>query len=464
MTRTGRISDAPFARVPGLASVLAPLLALVAVLAPGPWPGAGVLAAQEEAPDTATSFPVPPAPPGPAGEERRYGPSTVLGCDLAFAVLAATEGEPAAVRVCPRAGGARDAHFFPNPILAPRHVDTAAVGPAGEEGREVVVRLTEAGSRELAAHRDHGLSGRVGVVVDGEVTAEFRLAAAPSGGDRVVALSGAAPDRAERAAGVVRAAAERARRWWGDRLWRFEWAPRPGGLLDSLYRAARGDGREACAGDDVACWRGRHRPREVVLDTVRRDPRAGASPAGVLAVRTAVRWDPDVEVAAAGLDLVFRPAEADGGRRIRRLAEWGYGVTWYVPARREGWVPIPGTGGWLDTAGGGIRGDVRPAEGDRVTLERPVRGHRVAAAGGEAAPGPGTRVPAGGYVVERTGDGSVWLREERPSEQERGCRGNEDAAPATEGPGTDRYRVGIPDLYRPGEGAPVIRATYPRGC
>lgn len=451
MKKTGR-------KIP---TVTVAALTLVAALAPSP--GDDVLAAQEK--DSTTSHPAPPSPPGPEDEEKLYGPSSVPGCDLDFAVLAAAAGEPSTIRECPRADGGRDAYFFPEPVVAPRHVDTVEAGAAGDGGWEVVVRLTDAGARELAAYRDRGLSDPVGVVVDGEVTTEFRLRASPAVAARIVALAGVSRERAERAAAVVRAATARARARWSDRLWRFEWAPRPGGLLDSLYRRARTELAEACPdGDDPDCHRAHHRAREVVLDTLRLDPRATASPHGLLAVRTAVRWDPDAEVAAAGLDLVFRAPDAVEAGMLRSLGEWAYGVSWHVPSRRNGWVPIPGTGGWLNTAAGRIRGRVTPADGDLVTLDESVRGRRVPASGQGSTTGGEMRVPAGSYVVTATGDGAVWLRAERPGDFELGCRGFEDTTAADGRSDSAVFRVEIPHLYRPADGTPVIRLTYPRGC
>lgn len=439
--------------VPGLALALVPILA--------PVPGPGALAGQEEPRDT-TAAPV-PAPAEAGDEERLYGPSKVLGCDLDFAVLASTVGEPATVRACPRAGGGRDAYFGPGPIVAPRHIDSVAVGPDGSGGREVVVRLTEAGGREMAEYRDAGLSERVGVVVGGEVTAGFALRASGAA-RRIVAASGVGPERAGAVAAHLRASAARARAWWGDRLWRLEWAPRPGGRLDRALRGGEADLAELCPRDDLACWRDRHRPREVLLDTLRRDPEPGAAAAGVLAVRTAVRWSPDTRVAALGLDLVFRPTDGEEATVLRPLGDWSYGVAFLVPARRGSRVPVPGTGGWLDASSGRIRGEVRSAEGGLVTLEAPVRGERVSPGGGVRRSGGEARVAPGGYVVARTADGFVWLREERPADFELGCRGIADTVAGGERPDPELYRVAIPDLYRPGDGAPVIRDSYPRGC
>lgn len=257
-----------------------------------------------------------------------------------------------------------------------------------------------------------------------------------------------------------------ARAWRGDRLWRFEWAPRPGGQLDTVFHAAGADVEKGCAPDDLDCWRDKHRAREVVLDTLRRDPGTGADAAGVLVARTAVRWSPGTEVATLGLDLVFRPTDEEEPMVLRPLDDWSYGISFYVPSRRGSWVPIPGTGGWLDAAAGPVHGEVRPAEGRLATLEASVPGERVTAGDGEPGSKREVRVEPGGYLVTRTGDGAVWLREERPADFELGCRRISDtaAAVADERPDPELFRVAIADLFRSGDGTPVLRDSYPRGC
>lgn len=92
---------------------------------------------------------------------------------------------------------------------------------------------------------------------------------------------------------------------------------------------------------------------------------------------------------------------------LRPLGDWGYGVSFHVPSRRGSWVPIPGTEGWLDTAAGRIRGELRLAEGRLVTLEASVPGKRVTAGDGGARSEREIRIEPGGYLVTRTGDGTV---------------------------------------------------------
>lgn len=258
----------------------------------------------------------------------------------------------------------------------------------------------------------------------------------------------------------------RARVGGSDRLWRFEWAPRPGGRLDAAFRAGEAELDERCPRDDLDCWRERHRPGEALLDTLRRDPRTDAGAAGVLVARTAVRWSPGTQVATLGLDLAFRPTDEEDPTVLRPLGDWSYGVSFHVPSRRGSWVPIPGTDGWLDTAAGRVRGEVKSAEGRLVTLEAAVPGERVTAGDEGPRSEREIRVEPGGYLVTRTGDGAVWLREERPADFELRCRGISDTAAAGAGGRADPelFRVAIPDLYRSGDGTPLLQDSYPRGC
>lgn len=148
---------------------------------------------------------------GQEGEEQRYGPSEVLDCEFDFAVLAPASawGELETVRRCPEPEGGTARSFARYPILEARHVDSVAVETSDADRRRVVVLWTGRGSRKIFTYWDHSPPDRVGIVVDGEVVAEFGLADGDVTDGAVVA-DDLSPERAERFADRVRTLVRRA--------------------------------------------------------------------------------------------------------------------------------------------------------------------------------------------------------------------------------------------------------------
>lgn len=244
-----------------------------------------------------------------------------------------------------------------------------------------------------------------------------------------------------------------------DGLWRFSWRPTPVGPISRAHEEARQRLQRACSSARLDCLRAHHDDRDLILDTLRREPDPRSAPAGVLVARLSVRpiGEADPGGGRLGYDLVLRHADGAGETVVRALGDWSYGVDWYVGARSGPSVPLPGTEGWIDTGEGEIHGELTPAEGDLVTLEEPVAARRVGGEGGEV------RLAAGRerevfFVVDVDG-ATVRLRPEQPSDMP--CPG--DHGQEADDPDPVVYTVPVEALFRP-DGTALVGPAHPRGC
>lgn len=223
-----------------------------------------------------------------------------------------------------------------------------------------------------------------------------------------------------------------------------------GRILDGPYTAVTDRLLEICGSYRADCFRKHHDPVEIVVDTLRGEPDAGAGARGILVARLVVRES----TGALDFRLMARPANGGSERHLRWLGDWGYGVGFVVREWTEdGWVRLPGSvgvrGGWVSTESGGLRGLVE-GPSDRAWRFEALEARRTST-------GEMVWIEPGSYWILQVVDGTVRFRPEIPSDMPCGRSLPPDP------PDPPVYEASVAAFFGP-DGRPKLERAYPKGC